>query len=44
VSKANGSLVMQDSKGKKWLRQFKLTKEQRKERVANKIKAALNKK
>lgn len=44
ISKANGSLVQQDSKGKKWLRQFKLTREQRKQRVAAKIQKALQKK
>lgn len=44
ISKANGSLVQQDSKGKKWLRQFKLTKDQRRARVAAKIQKALQKK
>lgn len=41
ISKANGALVQQDSKGKKWLRHFKLTREQRKARVAAKIQRAL---
>lgn len=44
VSKANGSLIETDSKGRKWLRQFKLTNEQRKARVAAKIQKALAKK
>lgn len=44
ISKANGSLVLENSKGKKWLRQFKLTKEQRTARVAAKIQKALLKK
>lgn len=44
ISKQNGSLVQQDSKGRKWLRQFKLTNQQRKERVAAKIQKALLKK
>lgn len=44
ITKANGSLVQQDSKGRKWLRQFKLTKEQRTARVAAKIQKALAKK
>jgi Ribosomal L18 C-terminal region len=44
ISKENGSLVQQDSKGRKWLRQFKLTKAQRTARVAAKIQRALAKK
>lgn len=44
ISKENGSLVQQDSKGRKWLRQFKLTKAQRTARVAAKIQKALSKK
>jgi hypothetical protein len=44
ISKEKGSLVLQNSKGKKWLRQFKLTRVQRKERVAAKIQRALQKK
>lgn len=44
ISKENGSLVQQDSKGRKWLRQFKLTREQRVARVAAKMLKALNKK
>jgi large subunit ribosomal protein L5e len=44
ITKENGSLVQQDSKGRKWLRQFKLTKEQRTARVAAKIQKALSKK
>lgn len=44
VSKANGALVQTNSKDKKWLRQFKLTKEQRTARVAAKIQKAIQKK
>ena len=44
ITKENGSLVLQNSKGKKWLRQFKLTKAQRTARVAAKIQKALSKK
>ena len=44
ISKENGSLIEQDSKNKKWLRQFKLTKQQRTARVAAKIQKALLKK
>lgn len=34
--------VFQDSKGRKWLRHFRLTKEQRKQRVMDKFKAAMD--
>lgn len=44
ISKENGSRIQQDSKGKKWLRQFKLTNAQRKARVAARIQKAMNKK
>ena len=44
ITKAKGSLVQQDSKGRKWLRQFKLTKEERTVRVAAKIQKAMAKK
>ena len=44
ISKDNGSLVQQNSKNGKWLRQFKLTKAQRQARVVAKIQKALNKK
>jgi large subunit ribosomal protein L5e len=44
ITKANGQRVLQDSKNRKWLRQFKLTKEQRNARVAAKIQRALAKK
>lgn len=44
ISKAKGSLVQQDSKGKKWLRQYRITKDERKARVAAKIQRALAKK
>ena len=44
ITKENGSLVLTNSKGKKWLRQFKLTKVQRTARVAAKIQKALLKK
>lgn len=37
ITKQDGQRVLQNSKGGKWLRQFKLTKEQRKARVAAKI-------
>ncbi len=43
VSKKDGNQVMTDSKNRKWLRTFKLTKEQRKARVAAKIQAAMQK-
>lgn len=33
--------VMQDSKGRKWLRHFRLTKEMRKQRVMEKFAAAM---
>ena len=33
--------VMQDSKGRKWLRHFRITKEMRAERVTNKFAAAM---
>jgi large subunit ribosomal protein L5e len=44
ISKQNGQRILQDSKNKKWLRQFKLTKEQRVARVNAKIQKALSKK
>ena len=44
ISKDKGSLVQQDSKNRKWLRQFKLSKDQRRERVAAKIQKAMAKK
>jgi large subunit ribosomal protein L5e len=44
ISKDKGSNIFADSKGKKWLRQFKLTKAQRLERVAAKIQRAMQKK
>lgn len=44
IKKENGQRVLQNSKGKKWLRQFKLTKEQRVARVNAKIQRALAKK
>lgn len=44
ITKANGVLVQQNSKNSKWLRHFKLTKEQRTARVAAKIQKALQKK
>ena len=43
VSKKDGQQVFQDSKNRKWLRTFKLTKEQRKARVAAKLQAAMMK-
>jgi large subunit ribosomal protein L5e len=44
ITKANGELVLQNSKGGKWRRQFKLTREQRKARVAAKFAKAMQKK
>jgi large subunit ribosomal protein L5e len=44
ISKDNGQRILQNSKGKKWLRQFKLTNEQRKARVTARIQKALAKK
>jgi len=44
ISKAKGALVQQDSKGKKWLRQYRLSNEERKARVAAKIQRAISKK
>ena len=44
ITKATGKLVQQDSKGRKWLRLFKLTKEERTVRVAAKIQKAMAKK
>ncbi|MFN9904989.1 MAG: hypothetical protein ACK56F_02535, partial [bacterium] len=44
ISKAKGSFVFADSKGKKWLRQFRLTNEERKARVTAKIQKAMAKK
>lgn len=44
ITKENGNYVFQNSKNKKWLRQFKLTRQQRLARVAAKIQKALQKK
>lgn len=44
ITKAKGQLVFQNSKNKKWLRQYKLTNEERKARVAAKIQRAMQKK
>jgi large subunit ribosomal protein L5e len=44
ISKDKGSLVQQNSKGKKWLREFRLTNAERKLRVAAKIQRAIAKK
>jgi large subunit ribosomal protein L5e len=44
VSKAKGSLILTNSKGKKWLRQFRLSNEERKARVQAKIQKAIAKK
>jgi large subunit ribosomal protein L5e len=44
ITKANGQFVFQNSKNKKWLRQYKLSNEQRKARVAAKIQRAMQKK
>lgn len=44
IKKENGIRVLQNSKNKQWVRLFKLTKEQRKARVAAKIQKALQKK
>lgn len=44
ISKENGNNIMQNSKNAKWRRQFKLTKDQRKARVAVRIQKALQKK
>lgn len=44
ISKENGSRILSNSKGAKWLRQFKLTNAQRKARVAAKIQKAIAKK
>jgi large subunit ribosomal protein L5e len=43
VSKKDGIHVIQNSKGKKWMRRFHLTNEERKARVQAKIVAAMNK-
>lgn len=43
VSKKDGQLVFSDSKNRKWLKNFRLTKEQRKARVAAKLQAAMQK-
>lgn len=43
VKKANGELIQQDSKGKKWIRHFRLTNAERAARVAAKIHKAINK-
>lgn len=44
ITKAKGCLVLQNSKNKKWLRHFKLTNEERKARVTQKIQKAMQKK
>jgi len=44
ITKANGELVQADSKGRKWIRLFKLTREQRNKRIAAKIQKAMQKK
>ena len=44
VSKAKGALVQQDSKGKKWIRHFRLSNAERKARVQAKIQKAIAKK
>jgi large subunit ribosomal protein L5e len=44
VSKAKGALVQTDSKGKKWIRHFRLTNDERKARVQAKIQKAIAKK
>jgi large subunit ribosomal protein L5e len=44
VSKAKGALIQTDSKGKKWIRHFRLTNAERKARVEAKIKKAIAKK
>ena len=44
VTKAKGVLVQTNSKGKKWLRHYRLSNEDRKQRVAAKIQKALLKK
>jgi large subunit ribosomal protein L5e len=44
IKKERGENIMQDSKGRKWIRRFKLTRPQRMEKVADKIKKALAKK
>lgn len=41
VITAGKALVQQDSKGRKWLRHFRMTTQQRKERVAEKFAAAM---
>ncbi len=43
ITKKDGVLVQQNSKGKKWLRHFKLTNAQRKERVQARIMKAMEK-
>lgn len=44
ISKEKGQLFQQDSKGRKWLRLKKITKEERKARVVAKIQRAITKK
>lgn len=44
VTKAKGALVQANSQGKKWLRHFKLTREEKNARVAAKIQKAIQKK
>jgi hypothetical protein len=44
VKKAAGQLIQQDSKNKKWLRQYRISNEERKARVAAKIQKAIAKK
>jgi hypothetical protein len=43
ISKAKGQLIQQDSKNKKWLRQYRITNAERKARVAAKIQKAIAK-
>ena len=44
VKKALGQLIQQDSKNKKWLRQYRLSNKDRKDRVSAKIQKAIAKK
>jgi len=44
VKKALGQLIQQDSKNKKWLRQYRLSNKERKDRVSAKIQKAIAKK
>ena len=43
ISKEKGTRILTDSKGKKWLRNFRLTRDERRERVQAKIQRALAK-